>query len=591
MTVKLAPSIFKKAIDGVKHFINILLNDWIFGLTFSAGQFRNMARWSVFWLIWFLSVLSLRTGDQWRDFMGLLRDDFIAAMGGNSVMLVSVLFNFVFYTILHPNVIGRMFALIAPYMLMYRLSALYLADIFEKDDEIARKFILQAAFGLDYSTLHIREGKIDPKDEKSTIVEIGGPGYVELDLYSAALFEQPDGSVAVFGPGTDKHKRHVLDDFERIRQCVDLRDNSGSTDVTARSRDGIRVTAKDIQFTYSIFRGENANRTLDIPFPFDPKAVESLVFAAGRPVKPGQPPKIDPDWKTTLPGPQGGPIGGEIGGFVSKRGLSEFLSNIGEPENEALRSRENEIDQKSQELSGLNGAGPGDGGLKIGEFIARPQLTRMFYEKDFRERTAKRGIEIKWVGVGTWTTPAEIIPGKHMEAWKLSRDNFAKGNPDALKGLQNETKLKEHLRLINETLVNFYSYPKNEPDNKLVIDLLREYYERIDSAVELFERDGQDIPRPITDALKQLRSMLGIKNYHSVGDVPFSNGAKAAKSPDSPQGESEQTLFDRLCNLTKDVELAKKLILMEKERAPSLSQLGWIYNAIDRWILEHPEGE
>ena len=61
------------------------------------------------------------------------------------------------------------------------------------------------------------------------------------------------------------------------------------------------------------------------------------------------------------------------------------------------------------------------------EFVPRSLLTRMLYD-NFQARAEQRGTHINWIGVGTWDTPAQIIPKNHREAWKISRENFRRGN-------------------------------------------------------------------------------------------------------------------------------------------------------------------
>ncbi len=565
MTVTPAPTLVERIFKSIRRFADSLLNDWIFGLTYSAGQFRNMARWTVFFLAWAVSVYILFTPDVWNSNFAGYYATLIKGLTEDRVLLLGLFVEFIFETILHPNVIGRMFALVAPYVLMYRLSALYLADIFEKEEEVARKFIRQAAFGVDYTTIHIRGGKIISEDEVSPIVQIGGPGYVELDLDSAALFEQPNGQVAVFGP-SDKKKHVILDGFERIRQCVDLRDNAGSTSVTVRSRDGITVTAKDIQFTYSIYRGENAAKTLQIPFPFEKKAVESLVFGTTRVVKPGGKPSATPDWKTPLPSQQGGPISGEVGGFVSKRLLSDFFSNIGEPETPDAKPNE----------------------------IARSALTGIFYDEGFKKRTAGRGIEIKWIGVGTWSMPQEITPAKHMEAWKLSRENFSKSNADAIGKLERESKQKEYYRILNEMIVNrfYYSYKREKSFDYIVNELLSAYWGILDDAMAILDQQNEfeaddgiyvTMETQIAVARKKLEKLVQKPAARPAESEYVSPSAQADQPVQGAETKSEEILLDELSSMVGDRDKAINLIRREVNNNPSLRGRAAIYSAIQRW--------
>jgi hypothetical protein len=183
--------------------------------------------------------------------------------------------------------------------------------------------------------------------------------------------------------------------------------------------------------------------------------------------------------------------------FISKRGLSEFLAAIGEPEEKSLTSREQQIDEFSQQLSGRNGGQADDLPLRAGEFSSRAFLTSLFYKQDdFQDRLAKRGFQLNWIGVGTWYTPSEIIPANHREAWKISRENFTRGNTQTLKKLRNEAKLQELLRLVQTIPIKLFYNDLNQVDeDKLVDELLREYEELLRRTVDLYTQGGNSLDR------------------------------------------------------------------------------------------------
>ena len=488
----------------------------IFALKHNTALLRGTLVNLFFFVVTVYLVASSQTLDQW----GLLVGNFISVLLFPSIPLangdgVPQTFMNLFLAIFgNPQVWGHVLALFAPYWLMSRIAAIYLADIFEKEESVALRFIGQAAFGNDYNTLHIREGKIVEADQESPIVQIGGPGYVMVELDSAALFERPDGSPHVIPPTVGEWRgKKVIEGFERIRQAADLRDIMGSQEVGARSRDGIPVIAKDIQYSYSIYRGENPVKTLQTPYPFVDKAVESLAYKLPRPVRPGVAPAGKPDWLSPLPGKVNGPIQLELGSFVSRRSLSEFLASIGAPEAAALRSREDELDKLGQLLSGRNGDNAGEILFKPAAFTSRSAITAMFYKEDgFKKRAADRGFQINWIGVGTWVTPAEIIPANHLEAWKISRENFLRSDPEEIEHLREETRLESHLQLIQAIPINkFYYMSSNQAsDAELVDSIIGDYYDTIQSALEIYEREGRELPQVLLEAMSVLNEVRGI---------------------------------------------------------------------------------
>ncbi len=250
------------------------------------------------------------------------------------------------------------------------------------------------------------------------------------------------------------------------------------------------------------------------------KAVESLAYRLPRPVKPGSPPSGKPDWLNALPGKIVGPIQVELGSFISRHGLSEFLASIGEPEEAALRSRETELDKLGQQLSGRNGNNAGEILFKPAAFAPRSSITALFYdEAGFKKRAADRGFQVNWIGVGTWETPAEIIPAKHLEAWKISRENILHSDPEEIERLREETRLEWHLQLIQTIPINkFYMGMSEKVSESEVIDsIIGDYYDTIQSALEIYEREGKDLPQVLLAAMSVLNEVRGI-NRRWVND-------------------------------------------------------------------------
>lgn len=484
--------------------------NWLFDLHDSPAGTRSLVVNLYFFLAYALSVALNHSTTEWAslivEWQGLINNP-----GEFNTLYTSILFN----TLLAPAVLARMLVLVAPFWFMNDMAAVYLGDVFEKDFDIAKTFINQAAFGGFYNVIRIRNGKIAEENIDSPIVQIGGPGYIMVELDSAVLIETPDGQSRIIGPSAGQWKnRALLDGFERIRQGFDLRDISGGQDVTARSRDGIPITAKNVQYTYSVYRGESPKKTLQVPFPFDEEVIKKQVYGEVRPVSPGKVPERKPDWATPKPGNIYSNINSELGIFISKRGLSEFFSTIGAPEEEAFLALEEEIRKNSQQISGSASSNGSGQPLKPGDFTARSLITKMFYEEDgFRNILKKKGLQLNWIGVGTWDTPHEIIPARHMEAWKISRENFIRNHPDELKKLENEARLNENTLIIQE-LINKWVLLREANDEELIETLLAEFHEKLESALAIYEREGAAPPASLLDALHALNQVRGIRAHH-----------------------------------------------------------------------------
>lgn len=250
--------------------------------------------------------------------------------------------------------------------LALRVGAHYLADLFELDDpSIASRYLWPALFGLDvlsYPRLDVATGNLEELDPASPLVAVGGPGYLKIHLGHAAIVEEIDGKPRVYGPA----RLRFLSGFERIRDVVDLRDQVGRAGlVRGVTRDGIEVRARDAQMMFRVYRGKDKQRSLDDPYPYDEASIRHLVYA--RPVEEGGRRR----WADDLPER----VRSEIRSFVEHSTIEEFL---------ALRPQ----------------AGPEGPGVSFE--IPREALTARFHAPDHIQRLREAGLELDWVGVGTW---------------------------------------------------------------------------------------------------------------------------------------------------------------------------------------------
>ena len=88
------------------------------------------------------------------------------------------------------------------------------------------------------------------------------------------------------------------------------------------------------------------------------------------------------------------------------------------------------------------------------------------FTAEFAEEAARRGVEIKWIGGGTWELPDAIVPQRHLEAWKLSRENLLRSSPAALQQVSQESQVAELARLVEEVPVATYHSSKELPPSK-----------------------------------------------------------------------------------------------------------------------------
>jgi len=529
-------------IDAVRRTIDKYLNQ-IFAFNHHAALVRSMFIGVAFIIIWLVLSFTARPPEEYSS----LFSDWLNTVAAGDPQTLLISSGKTLATIfLNLVVIRHLLAFYVPFWLMEHVASIYLADIFEKEEDVAHTFIRQAAFADSYNTIHIRQGQVIKSDQESPMIQIGGPGYVVVELDSAVVFERPDGSPHVIGPTSKEwHGSALIEGFERIRQGVDLRDVIHKQEITTRSRDGIPVTAKDIQYSYSLYRGPKPVKSPQTPYPFDENAVLNLVYkSATRPVKLGEPPTQIQDWLEPLPGKIFGQIILEMSGFINNRSLSDFLVTVGKPEDDSLEERKKDTDERIRAISGLAEnhsdqsalqstlslpdptpeTGPVDpaetrrveSSNTALEFVPRSLLTKLFYD-NFQIKAPQRGTYLNWIGVGTWDTPAQIIPRNHREAWKISRENFARGNSTELQRIYDEAKLHEFLRLIDEVPIRkLYIDLQNQEVDKQVKGVLKEYLGVLERARELYRRDS--IPVDILKAIREIERWLYSDEYYSVGE-------------------------------------------------------------------------
>ena len=372
------------------------------------------------------------------------------------------------------DVLQHVLILWVAFFIAGRLSAVFLDDVFElKDIAIAKRFQQTAAFSGWYEGLTLRDGSVAEENRKSPIFRIGGPGKVDVHLENAALFEKANGASHVVGPTYRRFE--ILDGFERLRSVIDLRDQYVDLTVDGRTQDGIPVVAKDVRLVYSIYRGPQDAVHPDHfqqPYPFKEEAILNLVYKQDRgPLKQDSSPLI----KAML-----GPIRSELRSFIGRHTLSEFLTNAD----------------------------------TSNEFIPRDQITDLFYDyaKEFSQRAETRGVELKWIGVGTWVIPAHVIPERQLEAWKLSRKARLNQNEYVLARLNAESRLTELLKLVDEVPNLYYSMKGQEPrSDQVTRRLLLDYREKLRNAYDLYQNSEQPLPPELEIVIHHINRLTAIR--------------------------------------------------------------------------------
>ncbi|NJC96293.1 MAG: hypothetical protein C3F07_07045 [Anaerolineales bacterium] len=416
---------------------------------------------------------------------------------------------------------------LAPFFIALQSAAIYLADIFELEEiRVARAFIWEVALSGSDETIRVMQGEISEEHRTSPNYLIGGPGKVIVDLDSVALFEKPDGTPHIIGPtGKEPGGKATLDGFERFRQAIDLRDHyielrdqdPKSSAVKSRSLDGIPITATDVRFMFSVYR-EGQKPDDNHPYPFGKKAIEQLIYRATSRVTPDatNPSTFEFSWVNNMISL----IRGRLGGFMNEHNLTAYLASIGMPEFEKAKQQEEKIVEQIQQLA-TSKTEDQPKGREIKpppEFFARYKIKNLFaqFAEEFTKDSKDRGVELHWIGVGTWRTPIEIVPEKHLEAWKISRENIGKGSDKAMEDAKNEATIQEWMSLIQDVPIAAYQNAmENQIGHKNTIQaVILAFRQQLIEAAEFLRANNKIVSPDIVQAIAYIDSMFG---YHWAG--------------------------------------------------------------------------
>jgi hypothetical protein len=477
----------KRLKDTLRHLNDCFLNR-IFALTQHAAMWRAISLFIIAGVIEVAFSLHANTKETWTHTLNLI------ATSQNSWEILKGMWGlsapFLFYGIL----------LTIPFLLAKTLATSYLTDIFELEDRrIANRFIQQAATGLGYQTIRIGDGGILEGFQNHPIIRIGGPGYIIVQLDSAALFERMDGRPHVIGPTVKKPV--PLEGFERLRAVIDLRNQQiGPQNLQDRSKEGILLKAIDLRILFSVWRGENEQErtsTLARPYPYKTEAIERLIYNQGCVVQPSGD-SLCGSWTGAI----SGLVTGRLRNFINEHRLSEFFASIGEPETGKVQQLAESVHEKPPSIP------------QPENFVSYDQLSDIIEEfiSGFSDTARNRGVEVQWIGIGTWEMPKQIIPERHRDAWKISRQNQIRKSKATLRRIRENASLQERMRLIQSVPVGVYRELQTEEDNtdlKILRQLLIAYRAQLKDIQNTLEEKSKSTPDELKITLKHLDNIIG----------------------------------------------------------------------------------
>ena len=502
--------------------INALLNR-IFDLRPEKAARRMRYLLLLFFVSMFLVSLRFYALSMWAKFVQdiflyYLNPAFPATYIGNPIINFAA---FIYHVFTDPRIFQYVPIFLAPFFIALQCAALYLADVFELEHvTVARGFIWSVALSGSEETIRVSQGEISEEARHSPTFLIGGPGKVIVDLDSVAMFEKPDGTPHIIGPtAKEPRARATLDGFERFRQAIDTRDHyvdlrdqdPKSQAVQSRSLDGIPIMATDVRLMFSVFRG-GVKPSTEVPYPFSRESIEHIIYQATSRVTPEQanPSTYEFSWINRMIGL----IRGELGAFMGRNKLTAYLASIGMPELEKLQKREEMIFEEVQKLvpPGQDLSTPREQ-KSLPEFQPRHKISNLFtqFAEEFTKKAQSNGVELHWIGVGTWKTPVEIVPERHLEAWKLSNENLARESAEALSSIETEAILQKTIALIQDVPIaaHMRATMEEKETKRAMRTLLLAYQQQLQEAAEFMRARGEAVPLNIEEANAHINNMFG----------------------------------------------------------------------------------
>lgn len=259
-----------------------------------------------------------------------------------------------------PPVLGIVLALVC--------GASYLRDLLELPSfQLAFKYLTTTLFGGDYPRMSINEGRAQvAQPETNPMLKVGGPGWVDIQIGNAAIFERVVGPSSVLGAGT-----HFIRRFETLREAFDLREiERVRADVKMVTKDGVPIVLNEIRVRYRIRAREV--RTESNPYPVMVQAIRRAAYNR----------KVSPRGLEEWPDMVLGAVKSTLTNWIARRRMDELIPpprDGQEPESPAPPPY-------------------------------RQALHDLFQSKDTRQKFADMGAEIIWVSVGHLRPDPDVDP-------------------------------------------------------------------------------------------------------------------------------------------------------------------------------------
>lgn len=178
-----------------------------------------------------------------------------------------------------PQVLFLLFIAFLGGLIAYEKASIYFFAIYGKTSLIHSNFSLwNRIFGPSKKeSIQINLRSIQEKDFQF-LKDVGGPARIIVPAENAVILEKLNGKVQIVGPTLNLPGNcYVLDNFEIVKEVIDLQDQSIRLDLRVRTKDGHSIIIKNLHAVYCIQRITKTS-SLTRPFPFSASSIYSLYY-------------------------------------------------------------------------------------------------------------------------------------------------------------------------------------------------------------------------------------------------------------------------------------------------------------------------
>ncbi len=231
----------------------------------------------------------------------------------------------------------------------------------------------------------------------------------------------------------------------------------------------------------------------------------------------------------------------------------------------------------------------------------RTDLSAKFkkYGSEFSTRAQQLGLELHWIGVGTWKIPeeasGEAVKEKHLEAWRINRENAERSESSALKNVQEDALLDGKLQLIQEVPISSHQANQQRYTEKSVLIecLLRDIWAQLGNALDVYYRNevrSSEVEN-LEQAVLKIEELLGVQPEQDLlGTGPSSRlrsrppAPKQDDGPPAPASRTEAAKYQRLLGkLDGSYKVAEAIIANEARRHAELNREELITRIVQRF--------